>query len=59
MGHPKSISNYLKDKTFDTIVNCAAYTAVDKAEVESVIADLVYHKAVEVLAGFAEEKNIK
>ena len=28
----KSIQSYFKDHKFDLIINCAAYTAVDKAE---------------------------
>lgn len=35
----------------DVVVNAAAYTAVDKAESEHNLADLVNHKAVEVMAG--------
>lgn len=30
-----AINNYFKDKHFDFIINCAAYTAVDRAETDS------------------------
>jgi dTDP-4-dehydrorhamnose reductase len=33
-----AIRNYLKNKTFDFIINCAAYTAVDRAETDAVAA---------------------
>lgn len=59
MSNPEAISNYFKDKTFYAIINCAAYTAVDKAEAEPELADLINHKAVEALARIAKEKNIK
>ena len=29
-----AVSNFVKENSIDTIVNCAAYTAVDKAEEE-------------------------
>jgi len=52
------IKKYLNEKDIDLIINCAAYTAVDKAEEENDLADLVNHKAVEYLANTAKEKNI-
>lgn len=55
---PQEIIRYFSDKSFDAIINCAAYTAVDKAETETEIADQINHQAVGVLARIALEKNI-
>ena len=44
------ITNYFKDKSFDTIINCAAYTEVDKAEEEQSLANQINHLAVSQLA---------
>jgi dTDP-4-dehydrorhamnose reductase len=41
------------------IINCAAYTAVDKAEVEQDAAYSINHHAVENLASIAKKKSIK
>jgi dTDP-4-dehydrorhamnose reductase len=41
------------------IVNCAAYTAVDKAEEDPEQADAINHLAVKNLAQIAKEQNIK
>ncbi|SEO49737.1 dTDP-4-dehydrorhamnose reductase [Flavobacterium sp. CF108] len=43
----------------DIILNCAAYTAVDKAETEKEIAFTINHLAVESIAKYAEDNNIK
>lgn len=53
------IREYILTKNFDSIINCAAYTAVDKAESECELADLINHQAVAELAKIAVEKNIK
>ena len=42
----------------DLIVNSAAYTAVDKAETEPVLAHAINAKAPEILAKFASRRNI-
>lgn len=44
-------------ENFDFIINSSAYTAVDKAESEEEIADLINHKAVVEIANFAKETN--
>ena len=54
----KSIENFLTKKEISTIINCAAYTAVDKAEEERELADLINHKSVEILANSAKEHDI-
>ncbi|MDB0022468.1 dTDP-4-dehydrorhamnose reductase [Flavobacteriaceae bacterium] len=41
------------------IINCAAYTNVDKAEAEPKIADLINHQAVDVISKWTTENNKK
>lgn len=45
-----SINPYLKKINPSIIINCAAYTNVDKAELEPKIADLINHRAVDVIS---------
>jgi dTDP-4-dehydrorhamnose reductase len=53
-----AIKAYFSDRTFDFIIHCAAYTAVDKAESDEELAFAINHKAVETLAHIAKAKNI-
>ena len=46
----ESISNVLDQIQPQIILNCAAYTAVDKAESETDLADILNHQAVAVIA---------
>ncbi|MFA6189218.1 MAG: dTDP-4-dehydrorhamnose reductase [Sulfuricurvum sp.] len=52
------LEDYFDNKTFDVILNCAAYTAVDKAQSENDLADAINHRAVSLLAKIAKKKNI-
>jgi len=52
------IENYVLKYNIDTIINCAAYTAVDKAEEDEEMAIKVNKDAVENLATIAKKNNI-
>lgn len=52
------INHYFEDKSFDFVINCAAYTAVDKAEDDQENAYLVNAKATEFLAKITNQKGI-
>ena len=54
----ENIRAYFTDKTIDVIINCAAYTAVDKAESEQALARAINTTAVDTLARIAKEKAI-
>ena len=45
----------VKEQRIDVIVNCAAYTNVEKAEEDEPTADLLNHKAAAYLAAAAKE----
>lgn len=53
------VYKFLVSNEINTIINCAAYTAVDRAETEVEIADKVNHFAVKYLAESAKELKIK
>ena len=54
-----SIKEFCQTNSINVIINCAAYTAVDKAESDEINADLVNSKAVKKLSIIAKELNIK
>ena len=54
-----NFEKYFKENSFDIVVNCAAYTAVDKAESEIDLTNQINHLAVKKLAEIAQKKNIK
>ena len=55
----EAIEEFVKNNAIDTIINAAAYTAVDKAEEDSQNADKVNHLATKYLAEIAKENAIK
>jgi dTDP-4-dehydrorhamnose reductase len=55
----EAILDFVKVNAINTIVNAAAYTAVDKAEEDIENADKVNHLASKYLAEIAKEKAIK
>ena len=42
----KRVKEYVIKEEIDMIINCAAYTSVDKAEKEQILADEINHLAV-------------
>ncbi|AZL54047.1 dTDP-4-dehydrorhamnose reductase [Aliarcobacter skirrowii] len=54
-----SIKEFSKTNSINVIINCAAYTAVDKAESDMENADLVNRKAVKKLSIVSKELDIK
>ncbi|MCC5922423.1 MAG: dTDP-4-dehydrorhamnose reductase [Crocinitomicaceae bacterium] len=53
-----SAQHFVAEHQIEGIINCAAYTAVDKAEEQQALANAVNHLAVKNLAEIAREKNI-
>lgn len=59
LSDEQSIHEYFQQQTFDLIINCAAYTAVDKAESEPELVDQINHLAVKQLTDIAKHHNTK
>ncbi|MFA7092813.1 MAG: sugar nucleotide-binding protein, partial [Arcobacteraceae bacterium] len=55
----ENIKSFCQTNNINIIINCAAYTAVDKAENDIENADLENRKAVKKLALVSQELNIK
>lgn len=50
---------FIESNNINIIINCAAYTAVDKAESEPELTDAINHLAVANFAQIAKDKNVK
>lgn len=55
----EAINHYFKNNQFDVVINTAAYTAVDKAEHDEVLARVVNKDAVKKLAEIAKEQAMQ
>ena len=52
------LESFCSENSIQVIINCAAYTAVDKAETDAQNADKVNHLAVKYLAEVSKSQNI-
>ena len=59
ISNEENLKNFIELNKIDIIINCAAYTSVDKAESDEANADKINNKSVKSLASIAKEKNIK
>jgi dTDP-4-dehydrorhamnose reductase len=57
LSQSNNITEYFQSKKYDVIINCAAYTEVDKAESEPELANQINHLAVRQLAEIAKEQG--
>ena len=55
----ETISSFLNDINPSVIINCAAYTSVDKAETEPKLANTINYKAVDVISRWTSDNNKK
>lgn len=54
-----AVRTFVETNAINAVINCAAYTAVDKAETDTLNADNINHLAVKHLAQITKEKNLR
>ncbi|MDC1336456.1 dTDP-4-dehydrorhamnose reductase [Flavobacteriaceae bacterium] len=54
-----TISSFLNDINPSVIINCAAYTSVEKAETESKLANTINHNAIDIISRWTSDNNKK
>jgi dTDP-4-dehydrorhamnose reductase len=57
LTNTESIEAYFSNHKYDVIINCAAYTEVDKAEAEPDLANQINHLSVKQLAEIAKQQD--
>ncbi|MBD5200743.1 MAG: dTDP-4-dehydrorhamnose reductase [Bacteroidales bacterium] len=55
----EDVAAYLSKKSYDLLINCAAYTAVDKAESDALTATKINTEAVGILAAEAKKRHTR
>lgn len=59
LSKASNIQAYFEKNKFDVVINCAAFTDVEKAEVDENEASLINHMAVKEVATIAKKNNMK
>ena len=59
ISNEEAVFSFFNNHQFDAVINCAAYTAVDKAEDELENANAVNHLGVQYIVENCEQKNIR
>ncbi len=59
IGDASALEAFIQKNTITAIINCAAYTAVDKAESDFQNSDKINHQAIKTLAELSKKHHVK